>query len=147
MIAAHSECVHARRYRGARIDRLLVEDSRCHTALEKTSRSDRCEVSISRPLNRHQPYQRTDAGRHHRFVSGPCSGGDQCLRQARVAVRDAVLAPRPIGLIRLAEEMNETVSDRASRCLNMWIAIECMQVLIDAQQCERPSARTVAAPH
>src|SRR6185369_378773 len=88
-----------------------------------------------------------DAGGDHRRVAGPRPGGDQRLRKPRVAVRDARLAPRPVGLIGAAEETEEPLADRAAGGLHASVAFECAEILLDTEESEGPGARTAEARH
>src|SRR5438105_10108490 len=142
MIARVSKGVHAGGDRGAGIDGLLVENRRRHSALEKAVGADGSEISVGGLLDAHQPFEGTETGGDHRRVAGPRSGGNQRLRESGVAVRDAVLAPRPIGTIGAPEEAEKALPDGASGCLDAAVTLEHVQVSLDAEQRIRPRAGT-----
>src|SRR5213078_2138012 len=65
----------------------------------------------------------------------------------RIAVRDAVLAPRPVRTVGAPEETEQTLGDRFAGSLYAPIAFERVEVSLDPQQRIGPGARAAERIH
>ena len=140
-IIGRLEGFDAGRYRGLRLDRLLVETGPRAAATIEPVRADRHEVAVAGLLG-HQPAQRLQPQLQRPLPMRPAmaAAADERVRQLRVDVAQDRLEPRPILLALRLVQANQLFGQPIVDGTDVAVAAQMLEVFLHADQPECPGA-------
>src|SRR5579862_2887936 len=129
------------RYRGLRLNGLLIEiGARAATAIEPVA-ADRLEVTLLGSLDGREPAQGLQPAFQRQWLSGGLAAQYQSVRELRVVVRQLLFKPLPVRMRACLEALHEPASQHLPGLVHHAITAQAAQVFMDADQAERPRPR------